>query len=116
MAEEHLRKHMAQQMARNIHREVLKGQVADSGVVRVRATWEKTLEDSMRDSGYVPCLDLDTVFTTSYVAEKEHFDCELVMYFMYVGKKKSWQVEGVSAGRTIPMSTPSKKSEPSLTP
>lgn len=94
---------------RNIHREVVKASIAESKLPAARATLEKNLKFSMRDAGYALCLDLDTIWVCNYDPEQNNYVCELTMYFIYVGRKKAWEIEGISSGRTIPMSTPQAK-------
>jgi hypothetical protein len=65
----------------------------------------------MRDKGYAPCLDIDSTWESVYLPMKDEFEVTLSMYFVFVGKKRAWNVQGVSSGKIIPMSTPSAKSE-----
>lgn len=100
-------------ISRNIHREQIKAVIAENRLASARGSMEHTLTTGMRDSGYVPSLDLDTLWVCEYDPETENYNCELTMYFLYVGKKKAWTTQGVSSGKIIPTSTPQVKSEPS---
>jgi hypothetical protein len=85
-------------------------QVAEKSLVNARTTIEHHLVNALRDEGYVPCLDLDSIWVQDFDATAEAYDCTLHMYFVYVGRKKAWEVQGITSGKTIPMSTPPKKS------
>jgi hypothetical protein len=64
----------------------------------------------MRENGYVPVLDLGPFFSTKL--EKDgHYSFLLTVYGVYVGRKKSWKIEGMDGGgKYQPRYTPSHKS------
>lgn len=75
----------------------------DADFMRLRDQYEKIIDETMRISGYIPHLDLDTVFTTSYNGKS--FEFKITCYGIYVGKAKSKCYTGVTANRLIPMSS-----------
>lgn len=75
----------------------------DSDFIRLRSQYENLLTQHMRGEGFVPVLDLNPVFLTSY--ENDKYTFALIMYGMNVGKDDAWTVEGVSDGKRLPRST-----------
>jgi hypothetical protein len=74
----------------------------DSDIPRLRDMYEKLLLDEMREKGYVPVLDLDIQFSLRYNHDKDEYGFNLEMYGVFVGKRKSWEVEGFSGQQFIP--------------
>jgi hypothetical protein len=72
---------------------------ADFGRLRIR--YENLLEDDMRIKGYIPHLDLDPVFTTSYNGSS--FEFKITCYGIYVGKAKAKCYTGITGTRLVPM-------------
>jgi hypothetical protein len=68
----------------------------DSAIIRVRAMYEKLILQDMRSRGYVPVLDLEPQFSMQYQAHKESYGFNLIMFGVYVGKKKALEIEGYS--------------------
>lgn len=60
------------------------------------------LETSMRDSGYVPVLDLDPQFTRTLVGDSYEF--RLTIYGVKI-KEDAWQVTGISSGKLLRSTT-----------
>lgn len=87
----------------------LDGEIADSNIVATKENLVKTLEDNMRDLGYVPCLDLEPQFTLDYRPESENYEFELTVYGIHVGKELSWSTAGMMSGKAIMKSTPKPK-------
>jgi hypothetical protein len=56
----------------------------------------------MRSKGYVPVLDLDPQFSLKYNNDKDQYTFNLEMYGVFVGKKKSREIEGFSGQQFIP--------------
>jgi hypothetical protein len=52
-------------------------------------------------SGYVPRLDVDLDFTTSYNEKAQYFEFELSVYGTYLGKRKSEWILGLDGSRAI---------------
>jgi hypothetical protein len=86
---------------------------SDSDLWRLKHEFIRVLYVEMRALGYVPRLDINTDFTTSYNYEKNYFEFKLSMYGIYLGKKKSQWIAGVDETRII-YTQKSKSSECSL--
>lgn len=81
----------------------LDGEIADDAILpRKRLYFQKLLETQMKDSGYVPVLDLDPQFYISYNKYKDTYDFVLHMFGIYVGKKKCLNYVGFSGQSLIP--------------
>jgi len=94
-------------MHRDIKRFPLDGIMKDdSDFIRLRAQFETLILHQMRDSGYVPVLDIGPLFSTRLL-DNGNYDFELTIYGVYVGRKKAWTIEGMDGlGRYLPRSTP----------
>ncbi len=57
----------------------------------------------MRGKGYVRVLDIDPAFSVEFTGETWKF--LMSIHGVYVGKKKAWQSEGITQGKSIPRST-----------
>lgn len=86
----------------------------DSKMAATRSQYELVLEHEARDTGYVPVLDLDTHWTPEYAHDENRWFFTLTMYAVYVGKRKSWEYEGMSNNCLIPLQ--SGKQDQSSTP
>ena len=75
----------------------------DSDMVRIKHQYESMLTHQMRDKGYLRVLDIDTNFSVEFTGETWVF--LMTLYGVYVGKKKAWQSEGITQGKSIPRST-----------
>jgi hypothetical protein len=81
----------------------------DSQFIKQRDTQEHMLLQMMRDSGYIPVLDLGPFWSTK-LNEKARYDAVLSIYGIYVGKRKACTLAGVDGtGKYYPISTPSDK-------
>ena len=78
----------------------------DSAIPRMRSQYEKTILMSMRDSGYVPVLDLDPLFYISYDEIKNVFNFEIYLHGIFVGKKKATEYDGYIGQKLIPRPKP----------
>jgi hypothetical protein len=87
----------------------LSGLMGDNNIVRGKEILVKNLEDQMRDTGFVPVLDLEPQFTLDYNAQDEQYNFELTVYGAYVGKDKSWDTAGLMTGKPIMRSITSPK-------
>lgn len=56
---------------------------------KARMKFEALIEDQLREVGQVPVLDMNTQWYTSWNEKKEHYEFILVMYGVFVGKKKA---------------------------
>jgi len=74
----------------------------DAAIPRLRAEYERLIESDMREQGYVPILDLDTQFSLLYNEEQDTYEFDIVVYGVFVGKKKSHMYEGFSGQNLIP--------------
>jgi hypothetical protein len=89
---------------------------SDSEIPYVRAGAERLLEEDAREMGYVPVLDLDTLWSTSYNLERNTWAYSSVLYCIYVGKRKAREWEGWQNGKLIPRPTQKHTSEQSSGP
>lgn len=74
----------------------------DSAIPRLRVEYERLIESDMREQGYVPILDLDTQFSLLYDEGKDIYEFDIIVYGVFVGKKKSYMYEGFSGQNLIP--------------
>lgn len=75
---------------------------SDSDIARLRDMYQHLLIDEMRTKGYVPVLDLDIQWSLRYNHDKDNYAFNLEMYGVFVGKKKSWELEGFSGQGFLP--------------
>ena len=73
----------------------------DSSLSTNRTKMEKVLDTQIRYAGYVPHLDLDTNYFISYDFKKDVFNFSLTVYAVYVGKKKAWEIVGLTGTKYI---------------
>lgn len=74
----------------------------DAAIPRMREQYHNLIVKSMRDSGYVPVLDLDPQFHIRYDHDKDQYHFQIYLHGIFVGKKKSHQYDGFSGQRLIP--------------
>lgn len=101
-----------------IHRKVKKlaieGQFLDDSMIpKTRAQYESLLVHDARSRGYIPVLDLSTMWSTEYKSSDDTWKFALAVYVVYVGKRKAKEWEGLSGGRLLPRNTPRITSEKS---
>jgi hypothetical protein len=81
----------------------MQGQIHDDAAIpRLRLEYERLIESDMREQGYVPILDLDIQFSLLYDEEQDQYEFDIVVYGVYVGKKKAHLYEGFSGQSLIP--------------
>ena len=81
----------------------MNGQIHDDAAIpRLRIEYQKLIETDMREQGYVPILDLDVQFSLSYDEPNDLYEFDIVVYGVYVGKKKAHLYEGFSGQSLIP--------------
>lgn len=85
----------------NIKKFFLEGKVSEDNLVQHKEEVLRVLEDQMRDSGYVPVLDMEPQFTLNYDEDNELFDFVATIYGVKVGTQQSWQIAGILNGKTI---------------
>lgn len=72
-------------------------------LISLRPQYENLLTQDMRGKGYVRVLDIDPAFSVEFTGETWKF--LMSIHGVYVGKKKAWQLEGITQGKSIPRST-----------
>ena len=74
---------------------VISGQYDDDAkILKVKEKYEMLLEEQMRSKGSVPVINIFPKWYTSWDATREVYSFELVMYGVYVGKKKQEDIIG----------------------
>ncbi len=76
----------------------------DSNMIRIKKQYEDLLTGQMKDSGYARVLDIDPAFSVEFDGQTWKF--LMTIHGIYVGKKKAWQLEGITQGKLIARSTP----------
>lgn len=81
----------------------MQGQIIDdASIPRLRKHYENLIETDMRSQGYVPILDLDIQFSLEYDEPTDTYNFDIIVYGVYVGKKKAYLYEGFSGQSLIP--------------
>ena len=81
----------------------MQGQIHDDAAIpRLRIEYQRLIESDMREQGYVPILDLDVQFSLSYDEPNDLYEFDIVVYGVYVGRKKAHLYEGFSGQSLIP--------------
>jgi hypothetical protein len=75
----------------------------NSQLISLRPQYENLLVQDMRGKGYVRVLDIDPAFSVDFTGETWKF--LMSIHGVYVGKKKAWQSEGITQGKSIPRTT-----------
>jgi hypothetical protein len=75
----------------------------NSQLISLRPQYENLLIQDMRGKGYVRVLDIDPAFSVEFTGETWKF--LMSIHGVYVGKKKAWQLEGITQGKSIPRTT-----------
>ena len=75
----------------------------DSKIWQTRETAKNTLITEMRDGGYVPLIDLDPAWSLEYDEVSRKFSFVMTIHGAFVGKKRSWEVYGLSGNREVMM-------------
>jgi hypothetical protein len=90
-------------MSENVYNKTRKpfsihGEATDQeAIIRLRPQIEDMIEEQMREKGYVPSLDITPELYWEYINEegKERFVYAVIMYGVFVGKKKSKEILGL---------------------
>ena len=95
-------------LLRMTHRKIKRFQVDvefqdNAQLISLRPQYENLLIQDMRGKGYVRVLDIDPAFSVEFTGETWKF--LMSIHGVYVGKKKAWQSEGITQGKSIPRST-----------
>ena len=95
--------------AQMIRRFQMRGLLVEDAFVQLHdnQTHGRIIINMMKDEGYVPLLDVNPVFRTSYIGG-DKYEFSYTMQGVYVGRDKAWQTEGMLDGKLIP-STPRNK-------
>ena len=72
----------------------------NSQLISLRPQYENLLVQDMRGKGYVRVLDIDPAFSIEFNGETWKF--LMTLHGVYVGKKKAWQLEGITQSKLIP--------------
>ncbi len=73
-------------------------------LISLRPQYENLLVQDMRGKGYIRVLDMDPAFSIEFNGETWKF--LMTLHGIYVGKKKAWQLEGITQNKLIPRNTP----------
>jgi hypothetical protein len=73
-------------------------------LISLRPQYENLLVQDMRGKGYVRVLDIDPAFSVDFTGETWKF--LMSIHGVYVGKKKAWQLEGMTQGKLIQRNIP----------
>lgn len=73
----------------------------DKDLIRVKQNISNEIINGMRDSGYVPVLDVNPAWSVSYV--NGHYEFLLTIHGVYCGKSEARKVYGVLGQDKIPM-------------
>jgi len=73
----------------------------EANVPRLKEEYIKLLIVQMRETGYVPRIDIEPSFTLDYNSEKESFNFKLTIYGIFVGRKKTEWIIAVDGSRPI---------------
>ena len=90
------------------HRKIKRFQIGvefqdNAQLISLRPQYENLLIQDMRGKGYVRVLDIDPAFSVEFTGETWKF--LMSIHGVYVGKKKAWQLEGITQGKSIPRTT-----------
>ena len=90
------------------HQNIKRFQIAvefldDSDMIRIKKQYDNLLIEQMRESGYIKVLDIDPAFSVEFDGQTWKF--LMTIHGVYVGKKKAWQLEGITQGKLIARST-----------
>ena len=89
---------------RNIKRFQIQVEFYDNAqLISLRPQYENLLAQDMRGKGYIRVLDVDPAFSIEFTGETWRF--LMTLHGIYVGKKKAWQLEGITQGKLIARST-----------
>lgn len=75
----------------------------NSQLISLKPQYENLLVQDMRGKGYIRVLDIDPAFSIEFNGETWKF--LMTLHGIYVGKKKAWQLEGITQGKLIARST-----------
>lgn len=87
---------------KNIKNFFISGLIKDEAIIlKSRKNYERLLLQQMKDKGYVPVLDMDPQWQIVYNEKKDHYSFQLIMFGVYLGKKKCLDYLGFSGQKFI---------------
>lgn len=87
---------------RKIKRFQIEGKIADDAdIPRLKNEYVNMLYYNMRTKGYVPVLDIDYAFSTSYNGSS--YDFVLSAHGVFYGPVKARKIYGLAGSKEIPM-------------
>lgn len=76
--------------AKKIHHQEISGRYKDDAkILEIKSKYENILEEQLRSKGYVPVLNINPQWHTSWDREAQVYEFVMVMYGVYVGKNKA---------------------------
>ena len=89
-------------LKKTIHQFMTAGQIkSDKDIGRLRQMHERLLVQDMQARGYVPVLDMETQWQITYQERKDAYAFTLIMFGIYLGKKKALECIGFSGQQFI---------------
>ncbi len=73
----------------------------EAAVPRLKEEYIRLLIVQMRETGYVPRIDIEPSFTLDYNNEKESFNFKLTVYGIFIGRKKTEWIIAVDGSKPI---------------
>ena len=90
---------------KQIKRFQMEGTIKDeSDILRLKAEYIRMTYWNMRQEGYVPLLDLDPSFSTSFDAFSSVFSFKLTVHGVFIGTAKAKKTYGITGNREVPLS------------
>lgn len=95
-------------MHSNVKRFQVEGIIKDDAdFPRLRTQFEDMLVKDMRSCGYIPVLDLGPFFSTEYRIDQS-YNFVVTVYGVYLGRRRAWEIMGISNGQLIPTTQKNK--------
>lgn len=89
-------------LSKTIRQFMTAGQIkSDKDIGRLREMHERLLVQDMLARGYVPVLDMETQWQIQYQEKKDTYGFHLIMFGVYLGKKKALDYIGFSGQQFI---------------
>lgn len=88
-----------------IKRRQITGQINDDkDIPRLRRHYQHLLENSMRDEGLAPLLDVSPAFSLDF--DGDHYLFTFTMHGVKIGRKEAYKCQGVMDGKVVPRTLP----------
>ena len=89
-------------LKKSIHQFTTSGLIkSDKDIGRLREMHERLLMQDMEARGYVLVLDMESQWQIHYVEKKDMYSFHLIMFGVYLGKKKALDYIGFSGQQFI---------------